>query len=61
LSQLIDLEEDEDEALFVASASIRVVDNAIMKAVVKCYFKGSHYLVKPLLNEEPFSLTMTRN
>jgi hypothetical protein len=45
LSQLIDLEEDEDEALFVASASIRVVDNAIMKAVVKCYFKGSHYLV----------------
>jgi hypothetical protein len=30
---------------FVASASMRVVDNAI-DVVKQCYFKGSHYLVK---------------
>ena len=47
LSQLIDLEDDEDEALLLRPHQLRVVDNAIMKAVVKqCYFKGSHYLVK---------------
>ncbi|MFV8333666.1 ABC transporter ATP-binding protein [Flavobacterium sp. GSP14] len=47
LSQLIDLEDDEDEVLLLRPHQLRVVDNAIMKAVVKqCYFKGSHYLVK---------------
>ncbi len=47
LSQLIDLEDDEDELLLLRPHQLRVVDNAIMKAVVKqCYFKGSHYLVK---------------
>jgi len=47
LSQLIDLEDDDDEVLLLHPHQLRVVDNAIMKAVVKqCYFKGSHYLVK---------------
>lgn len=47
LSQLIELEDDEDEVLLLRPHQLRVVDNAIMKAVVKqCYFKGSHYLVK---------------
>jgi hypothetical protein len=32
-----------------------VVDNAIMKAVVKqCYFKGSHYLVKAAFEKSHF-------
>ena len=47
LSQLIALEDDEDVALLLYPHQLKVVDNAIMKAVVKqCYFKGSHYLVK---------------
>lgn len=47
LSQLIDLEDDEDALLLLYPHQLKVVDNAIMTAVVKqCYFKGSHYLVK---------------
>lgn len=47
LSQLIALEDDEDAVLLLYPHQLKVVDNAIMKAVVKqCYFKGSHYLVK---------------
>lgn len=47
LSQLIDIEDDEDANLLLYPHQLKVVDNAIMKAVVKqCYFKGSHYLVK---------------
>jgi ABC-type Fe3+/spermidine/putrescine transport system ATPase subunit len=47
LSQLIALEDDQDEALLLYPHQLKVVDNGIMKAVVKqCYFKGSHYLVK---------------
>ncbi|TDE01233.1 ABC transporter ATP-binding protein [Flavobacterium sandaracinum] len=47
LSQLIDIEDDEDVALLLYPHQLKVVDNAIMSAVVKqCYFKGSHYLVK---------------
>jgi ABC-type Fe3+/spermidine/putrescine transport system ATPase subunit len=47
LSQLIELEDDEDTSLLLYPHQLKVVDNAIMKAVVKqCYFKGSHYLVK---------------
>jgi ABC-type Fe3+/spermidine/putrescine transport system ATPase subunit len=47
LSQLIDLEDDEDASLLLYPHQLKVVDNALMKAVVKqCYFKGSHYLVK---------------
>jgi hypothetical protein len=56
LSQLIDLEDDEDEALLLRPHQLRVVDNAIMKAVVKqCYFKGSHLFISRFLKEEPFS------
>ncbi|MGO4905723.1 ABC transporter ATP-binding protein [Flavobacterium sp. W20_MBD1_R3] len=47
LSQLIALEGDEDTTLLLYPHQLKVVDNGIMKAVVKqCYFKGSHYLVK---------------
>ena len=47
LSQLIDIEDDEDTSLLLYPHQLKVVDNALMKAVVKqCYFKGSHYLVK---------------
>ncbi|RYJ51883.1 ABC transporter ATP-binding protein [Flavobacterium petrolei] len=47
LSQLIALEDDEDALLLLYPHQLKVVDNALMKAVVKqCYFKGSHYLVK---------------
>jgi hypothetical protein len=54
LSQLIDLEEDEDEVLCCVP-SIASGDNAIMKAVVKQCFKGSHYLVKAAFERrEPF-------
>ncbi|MFH6972011.1 ABC transporter ATP-binding protein [Flavobacterium petrolei] len=47
LSQLIPLEDDEDALLLLYPHQLKVMDNALMKAVVKqCYFKGSHYLVK---------------
>ena len=47
LSQLITLEDDEDALLLLYPHQLKVVDNALMKAVVKqCYFKGSHYLIK---------------
>jgi ABC-type Fe3+/spermidine/putrescine transport system ATPase subunit len=47
LSQLIDIEDDEDALLLLYPHQLKAVDNALMKAVVKqCYFKGSHYLVK---------------
>jgi ABC-type Fe3+/spermidine/putrescine transport system ATPase subunit len=47
LSQLIPLEDDEDALLLLYPHQLKVVDNALMKAVVKqCYYKGSHYLVK---------------
>lgn len=47
LSQLIPLEDDEDASLLLYPHQLKVVDNALMKAVVKqCYFKGSHYLIK---------------
>ncbi len=47
LSQLIELEEDQDELLLLYPHQLKVVDNGMMKAVVKqSYFKGSHYLIK---------------
>jgi ABC-type Fe3+/spermidine/putrescine transport system ATPase subunit len=47
LSQLIELEEEEDEILLLYPHQLKVVDNGMMKAVVKdSYFKGSHYLIK---------------
>ncbi|MFE3870961.1 ABC transporter ATP-binding protein [Flavobacterium sp. ZS1P70] len=47
LSQLIELEEDQDEVLLLYPHQLKVVDNGMMKAVVKqSYFKGSHYLIK---------------
>lgn len=47
LSQLIELEDDHDELLLLYPHQLKVVDNGMMKAVVKqSYFKGSHYLIK---------------
>jgi ABC-type Fe3+/spermidine/putrescine transport system ATPase subunit len=47
LSQLIELEEDQDEVLLLYPHQLKVVDSGIMKAVVKqSYFKGSHFLIK---------------
>lgn len=47
LTQLIDVEPEQDQILLLYPHQLKVVDNAIMKAVVKqCYFKGSNYLIK---------------
>ncbi|MFE3868899.1 ABC transporter ATP-binding protein [Flavobacterium sp. LS2P90] len=47
LSQLIELEEEQDELLLLYPHQLKVVDNGRMKVVVKqSYFKGSHYLIK---------------
>ncbi|MDI1305979.1 MAG: ABC transporter ATP-binding protein, partial [bacterium] len=47
LSQLIELEEEQDELLLLYPHQLKVVDNGMMKALVKdSYFKGSHYLIK---------------
>ena len=47
LSQIIDIDPVDDEYLILYPHQLKVVDNALMKAVVKqCYFRGSHYLIK---------------
>jgi ABC-type Fe3+/spermidine/putrescine transport system ATPase subunit len=47
LSQLIELESDDDKILLLYPHQLKVVDNGMMQVVVKqCYFKGSHYLIK---------------
>lgn len=47
LSQLIPLEDEEDQLLLLYPHQLIVVDNGMMHVVVKqCYFKGSHYLIK---------------
>ena len=47
LTQLIDVEPAEDQLLLLYPHQLKVVDNSMMKVVVKqCYFKGSHYLIK---------------
>lgn len=47
LSQLIELEGDDEESLLLYPHQLKVVDNGMMQVVVKqCYFKGSHYLIK---------------
>lgn len=47
LSQLIELEGDDEETLLLYPHQLKVVDNGMMQVVVKqCYFKGSHYLIK---------------
>ena len=44
---MIDVEPEQDQILLLYPHQLKVVDNAIMKAVVKqCYFKGSNYLIK---------------
>lgn len=47
LSQVIPLEDEEDQLLLLYPHQLIVVDNGMMRVVVKqCYFKGSHYLIK---------------
>jgi ABC-type Fe3+/spermidine/putrescine transport system ATPase subunit len=47
LSNFVDVEEDEDEALILYPHQLKMDETGKLKAVVKqCYFKGSHYLVK---------------
>ena len=47
LTQLIDVELEDDQLLLLYPHQLKVVDNSMMKVVVKqCYFKGSHYLIK---------------
>ncbi|TRX04604.1 ABC transporter ATP-binding protein [Flavobacterium gawalongense] len=47
LSQLIELEGDDEETLLLYPHQLKVVDNGMIQVVVKqCYFKGSHYLIK---------------
>ena len=47
LTQLIDVEPEDNQLLFLYPHQLKVVDNSMMQVVVKqCYFKGSHYLVK---------------
>ena len=47
LTQLIDVEPEDDQLLLLYPHQLKVVDNSMMKVVVKqCYFKGSHYLIK---------------
>ena len=47
LSQLIPIEEEEDEFLLLYPHQLKLVDSGVMQVVVKqCYYKGSHYLVK---------------
>lgn len=47
LTQLIDVEPEEDQLLLLYPHQLKVVENGMMQVVVKqCYFKGSHYLVK---------------
>lgn len=47
LSQLIPIEEEEDEFLLLYPHQLKLVDSGVMQVVVKqCYYKGSHYLIK---------------
>ena len=47
LSQLIPIEEEEDEFLLLYPHQLKLVDSGVMQVEVKqCYYKGSHYLVK---------------
>jgi len=53
LSQLILIEEDEDENLLLYPHQLKVVDNGILKVIVKqSYFKGSHYLIKAVYDRK---------
>ena len=47
LTQVIDVEPEEDQLLLLYPHQLKVVENGMMQVVVKqCYFKGSHYLIK---------------
>lgn len=47
MSNFVDLEDNEDEAIILYPHQLKVNKDGKLKAVVKqCYFKGSHYLVK---------------
>lgn len=52
LSQIV-FTEGEDETLLLYPHQLKVVENGMLKVVVKqCYFKGSHYLVKVVFDRK---------
>lgn len=52
LSQIV-FTEGEDETLLLYPHQLKVVENGMLKVVVKqCYFKGSHYLVKAVFDRK---------
>lgn len=53
LSQLVAVDEDEDEDVLLYPHQLKVVDNGLMDVVVKqSYFKGSHYLIKAVFDRK---------
>jgi len=53
LSQLISIEDEDDESLLLYPHQLKVVDNGMLKVVVKqSYFKGSHYLIKAVYDRK---------
>lgn len=52
LSQLA-FTEGEDETVLLYPSQLKVVENGLLKALVKqCYFRGSHYLVKAVFDKK---------
>ena len=61
LTQLIDIEPEEDQLLLLYPHQLKVVDNSMMQVVVKqCYFKGSHYLVKAAFERKTWTLEIIK-
>lgn len=53
LSQLIDLEMEEDQIILLYPHQLKVVDSGKLKAIAKqCYFKGNHYLIKAVFDKK---------
>ena len=52
LSQIVPIDEDEDEIVLLYPHQLKVVDNGMLQAVVKqSYFKGGRYLIKSVFDK----------
>jgi len=52
LSQIVPVDEDEDEIVLLYPHQLKVVDNGMLQAVVKqSYFKGGRYLIKSVFDK----------
>jgi ABC-type Fe3+/spermidine/putrescine transport system ATPase subunit len=52
LSQIVAVDEDEDEIVLLYPHQLKVVDNGMLQAVVKqSYFKGGRYLIKSVFDK----------